>query len=67
MYARLARFARRCFHITAIGFFYMTMQDEQLHDMAHLHMLLMYGGEAILSQIFVVVEQLDRGLCVEET
>ena len=43
------------------------MQDEQLHDMAHPHMLLMYGGEAILSQIFVVVEQLDRGLCVEET
>ena len=29
-------------------------------------MLWMYGGRATLAQTFSVVEQLDRGLCVEE-
>lgn len=34
--------------------------------MTHPHMLLLYGGRATLAQGFAIVEQFDRGLCVEE-
>ena len=34
--------------------------------MAHLQLLLAYGGRATLAQAFNLVERLDQGLCVEE-
>ena len=69
MYARLARFAREsgdAFTERQLVSLYMSKQDKKLQDMAHPHMLLLYGGRATLAQAFAVVEQLDRGLCVEE-
>ncbi len=69
MYARLSRFAREsgdAFTERQLVELYMGKQDKKIRDMAHPHMLLLYGGRATLAQAFAVVEQLDRGLCVEE-
>ena len=69
MYARLARFACEsgdAFTERQLVSLYMSKQDKKLQDMAHLHMLLLYGRRATLAQAFAVVEQLDRGLCIEE-
>jgi hypothetical protein len=43
---------------------YIQKQDKKIKDMAHLHMLLLYGGQATLA--IVMVEQLNQGLSVEE-
>ena len=69
MYARLARFARESGDAITerqLVSLYMSKQDKKLQDMAHPHMLLLYGGRATLAQAFAVVEQLDRGLCAKE-
>ena len=44
----------------------MSKQDKHIQQMAHPQMLFTYGGRATLAQAFAIVEQLDRGLCVEE-
>jgi len=69
MYARLSKFAREsgdAFTERQLVELYMGKQDKKIRDMAHPHMLLAYGGRATLAQAFAIVEQLDRGLCVEE-
>ena len=69
MYARLARFAKEsgdAFTERQLVALYMGKQDKKLQDMAHPYMLLQYGGRATLAQAFAIVEQLDKGLCVEE-
>ena len=69
MYARLSKFAREsgdAFTERQLVELYMGKQDKKIRDMAHPHMLLLYGGRATLAQAFAIVEQLDRGLCVEE-
>ena len=69
MYARLARFAREsgdAFTERQLVELYMGKQEKKIRDMAHPHMLLLYGGRATLAQAFAIVEQFDRGLCVEE-
>jgi len=69
MYARLSKFARESgddFIERQLIELYMGKQDKKIRDMAHPHMLLLYGGQAILTQAFAIVEQLDRGLYVEE-
>ena len=69
MYVRLAKFAREsndAFRERQLVSLYMTKQDIKLQDMTHPHMLLMYNGRVTLPQTFVVVEQLDKGLCSEE-
>ena len=44
----------------------MSKQDKHIEQMAHPQMFFTYGGRATLAQAFAIVEQLDRGLCVEE-
>ena len=69
MYARLARFAREsgdAFTERQLVELYMGKQDKKIREMTHPHLLLMYGGRATLAQAFAIVEQFDRGLCVEE-
>ena len=69
MYACLARFARESgdvFIERQLVYLYMAKQNKKLHDIAHLHILLMYEGRTTLAQTFAMVEQLDRRLCVEE-
>ena len=69
MYARLARFAREsgdAFTKRQLVELYMGKQDKKIRDMAHPQMLLLFGGRATLAQAFAIVEQFDRGLCVEE-
>jgi hypothetical protein len=70
MYVRLAQFVREsgeAFTEQQLVALYMEKQDKKLQDMAHLYMLLQFGGRAILAQAFAIVEQLDKGFCVEET
>jgi hypothetical protein len=57
---------RGCFHGAPTCHIHMEKQDKALQNMAHPCMLLQYGGRATLAQAFTVVEQLDKGLCVEE-
>ena len=44
----------------------MGKQDKKIHNMVHLHMLLLYGCRATLPLAFAIVEQFNQGLCVEE-
>ena len=69
MYARLARFAREtgdAFTERQLVALYMSKQDKHIQQIAHPRMFFTYGGRATLAQAFAIVEQLDRGLCVEE-
>ena len=69
MYARLARFAREsgdAFTERNLVSLYMAKQEKRIQQMAHPQLLFLYGGRATLAQAFAIVEQLDRGLCVEE-
>ena len=69
MYARLAQFAREtgdAFTERQLVALYMSKQDKHIQQMGHPQMLFTYGGQAALAQAFAIVEQLDRGLCVEE-
>ena len=69
MYARLSKFSREsgdAFTERQLVELYMGKQDKKIRDMAHPQLLLLYGGRATLAQAFAIVEQFDRGLCVEE-
>ena len=65
MYARLSKFSRDSgdvFRERQLVELYMGKQDKRITDMAHLHLLLLYGGRATLAQAFAIEEQFDRGL-----
>jgi hypothetical protein len=69
MYARLPKFACEsgdAFIEGQLVELYMEKQDKKIRDMAHTHMLLLYGGRVTLAQAFPMVEQLDQELYVEE-
>jgi len=69
MYAKLSKFVCEsgdAFTKCQLVELYMGKQDKKIHDMAHPHMLLAYGCRATLAQAFAIIEELDRGLCVEE-
>lgn len=69
MYANLARFAREsgdAFIERQLLASCMRKEDKKLQEMAHPYMLLQYGGRDTLAQVFAIVEQLDKGVHVEE-